>query len=64
MVEGGSLVVRHRKLDDAPLTPTFRDAFLVRGALAAFTRDGSGAVEGFTLSDGRVWNVRFRRGAP
>ncbi|MDP2958813.1 MAG: serine hydrolase domain-containing protein [Longimicrobiales bacterium] len=62
VVEGGNLVVRHRKLDDAPLTPTFRDAFLVRGALAAFTRDGSGTVDGFTLSDGRVWNVRFRRG--
>jgi hypothetical protein len=64
VVEGGNLGVRHRKLDDAPLTPTFRDAFLVRGALAAFTHGASGAVDGFTLSDGRVWNVRFRKGGP
>jgi hypothetical protein len=61
VLEGSRLAARHRKLDDAPLTPAFRDAFLIRGALAVFTRDGSGAVAGFTLSDGRVWNVRFRK---
>ena len=61
VMEEGGLVARHRKLDPAPLTPTFRDAFRLRGASAVFTRDASGRIEGFTLSDGRVWNVRFRR---
>ncbi|MHB1192261.1 MAG: serine hydrolase domain-containing protein [Longimicrobiales bacterium] len=63
VTEEGGLVARHRKLDPAPLTPTFRDAFRLRGASAVFTRDASGRIEGFTLSDGRVWNVRFRREA-
>ncbi|HSW31070.1 MAG TPA: serine hydrolase domain-containing protein [Longimicrobiales bacterium] len=63
VMEGGGLVARHRKLDPAPLTPTFRDAFRLRGASAVFTRDASGRIEGFTISDGRVWNVRFRREA-
>jgi len=61
VLEGGRLVARHRKLDDASLTPTFEDAFLLRGALTVFTRGPSGEVEGFALSDGRVWNVRFRK---
>jgi len=61
VVEGGRLVAKHRKLDDAPLTPALRDSFLMAGALAAFTRDASGRVAGFTISDGRVWNVRFER---
>ncbi len=60
-LEEGRLLAHHRKLETRPLTPTFRDAFLIDGASAVFTRDASGAVEGFTLSDGRVWNVRFRR---
>lgn len=64
VVEGGRLVAKHRKLDDAPLTPTYQDAFLIRGALAPFTRDASGRVTGFTISDGRVWNVRFEREGP
>ncbi len=62
-LEEGGLVVHHRTLDDRELTPTFRDAFLLDGASAVFTRDAAGAVDGFSLSDGRVWNVRFRRAA-
>ncbi len=60
-LEDGGLVVHHRKLGDRSLTPTFEDAFLLDGASAVFTRDAAGAVDGFGLSDGRVWNVRFRR---
>jgi len=61
VLEEGRLVARHRKREDAALQPTLRDTFLIRGAVARFSRDGAGAVEGFTLSDGRVWNVRFRK---
>jgi len=60
-LEGGRLFAHHRKLETRPLAPSFRDAFLIDGASAVFTRQPSGAVDGFTLSDGRVWNVRFRR---
>lgn len=62
VLEEGRLVARHRKREDAALEPAFRDTFLLRGAVARFSRDASGGVEGFTLSDGRVWNVRFRKG--
>jgi CubicO group peptidase (beta-lactamase class C family) len=60
-LEQGRLVAHHRKLGARPLAPTFRDAFLIEDASAVFTRDAAGSVDGFTLSDGRVWNVRFRR---
>jgi CubicO group peptidase (beta-lactamase class C family) len=60
-LEDGALWFHHRKLESQRLTPTFRDAFMIRGASASFTRDSAGRVDGFTLSDGRVWNVRFVR---
>jgi len=62
-VEGDSLAFHHRKLPSARLMPMFRDAFFFDGELMVFSRDASGAVTGFTISDGRVWNVRFRREA-
>ena len=61
VLEDGRLVARHRKLEPRTLVPSFRDAFLMDGAPAVFTRDDSGTVAGFRLSDGRVWNVRFVR---
>ncbi len=63
-VEGGVLRFRHRKLESAPLRPTFQDGFLVRGNSVEFTRDPSGRIDGFRLSQGRVWNVRFDRMDP
>ncbi|MBT8488183.1 MAG: beta-lactamase family protein [Gemmatimonadetes bacterium] len=59
--EDGALQVRHRKLATRPLTPAYEDAFLLRGAVVEFTRGEGGRVAGFTLSDGRVWGVRFER---
>lgn len=56
------LVVRSRKIDEEKLTPAFRDAFTVGfGATLQFTRDRSGKVNGFAISDGRVRGVRFDR---
>ena len=60
-LEDGVLWFHHRKLDSRRLTPTVTDGFEIRGSAAAFTRDAGGRVDGFTLSDGRVWNVRFDR---
>jgi hypothetical protein len=59
--EDGQPRVHHRKLEAMVLIPAFRDAFQVNGASAEFSRDASGRVTGFRLSDGRVWNVRFER---
>lgn len=59
-VAGSSLVMFHRKVDDSPLTPAFRDAFTAGfGATFLFTRDRAGKVSGFTVTDGRVRGVRF-----
>lgn len=41
--------------------PTTRDVFHLRRGVAEFTRDARGRIDGFTLSDGRVWGVRFDR---
>ena len=60
-IEADTLWFHHRKLDSARLAPTFKDGFLYRGASLEFTRDAGGTVNGFRLSDGRVWNVRFVR---
>jgi hypothetical protein len=57
----GGLVVRHRKLPQRPLEPAARDLFLAGGRVFAFRRDATGRVAGFTVSDGRVWNVAFER---
>jgi hypothetical protein len=57
----GALVVRHRKLPEGRLEPAARDLFLQGSRVFAFQRDASGQVSGFTVSDGRVWNVGFER---
>jgi hypothetical protein len=60
-MEDGALWFHHRKLDSRRLIPTFEDSFMIGGDAADFTRDRTGRIDGFTLSDGRVRNVRFDR---
>ncbi|MBK6304438.1 MAG: serine hydrolase [Gemmatimonadetes bacterium] len=61
-VADSSLVMFHRKLDDSPLAPASRDVFTAAfGATFQFTRDRTGKVNGFTITDGRVRGVRFER---
>lgn len=57
----GILVVKHRKLPDRRLAPTFRDAFITGGTAVVFTRGAAGRPAGFSITDGRVWNVSFAR---
>ncbi len=63
VVESGKLIAKHRRHADFELTPTERDAF--EGAsffgVARFERDGSGAVTGMRVSNGRVRNLLFNR---
>ncbi|NJD17767.1 MAG: beta-lactamase family protein, partial [Gemmatimonadetes bacterium] len=62
VVEDGVLRVHHRKLETGLARPVgARGMFLFGGSEARFEEDGAGVPSGFTLSDGRVWNVRFRR---
>jgi hypothetical protein len=62
VLEDGGLVVHHRKLEPSRMRPVAAPRiFMIGGAEARFQEDGSGVPSSFTLSDGRVWNVRFRR---
>ncbi len=61
VVENRGLVIKHRKLDDRRLRPTYVDGFNAGGRVLRFTRDDAGEIDGFRLSTGRVWGVRFDR---
>jgi len=50
----------NRKVETRTLNPVFRDGFSAGGGVI-FTRDDRGRIDGFTMSSGRVWKVRFRR---
>jgi hypothetical protein len=62
-VADSSLVMFHRKLDDSPLGPGVSRCLHTAafGATFQFTRDRTGKVNGFTITDGRVRGVRFER---
>jgi CubicO group peptidase (beta-lactamase class C family) len=59
--ENGRLHFHHRKLDSQSLFPVFPDAFRSGGRTFVFTRDDENIVNGFRVSDSRVWGVRFER---
>ena len=65
-VEDGHLAIHHRKLASTILEPMFRDAFRTANNSwttysLIITRDSRGRVDGFRISDSRVWGIRFRR---
>ena len=60
-VENGRLRFHHRKLDSQSLFPVFPDAFRSGGRTIVFTRDEDHQLNGFRVSDSRVWGVRFER---
>lgn len=56
------IVVKIRRFDDLPLTPTIRDVFKYQDFRTfTFQRDGEGRVSGFILSTARARNLPFRR---
>jgi CubicO group peptidase (beta-lactamase class C family) len=59
--EEARLVLRHRRVDDATLTPGERDTFTAGPLQLSFERDRNGQVIGFYMSNGRTRNVRFER---
>lgn len=61
-VEEERLMLETRKNAPRPLVPTFEDGFAYRGgSFLTFTRGTDGRLDGFTISSGRVWKVRFNR---
>jgi CubicO group peptidase (beta-lactamase class C family) len=59
-LEHAQLVI-HRRPDAAiVLTPTYKDAFNSSLGVVRFLRDSSGKVTGLSVSESRVWDLRFR----
>jgi len=60
-VEDGALAMVDRYGRSRPLEPAYRDAFTGPLGTIVFHRDAGGRVTGLSLSQGRVWNLRFER---
>jgi len=60
-VEDGRLKIRFRPAQRIVLMPVYEEAFEAEGDILRFTRDGSGAVDGFRVYAGRVRHLRFVR---
>jgi hypothetical protein len=59
-LEHAQLVI-HRRPDAAiPLTPTYKDAFNSSLGVVRFLRDSAGKLTGLSVSESRVWGLRFR----
>ncbi|WP_419948314.1 serine hydrolase domain-containing protein [Candidatus Palauibacter sp.] len=60
-VEDGRLALRDRYGDGAVLDPLYRDVFGEAFGTIIFRRDATGRVTQASLSEGRVWDLRFER---
>ncbi len=57
----GRLFLKRRLAAEAPLTPTYADAFSLGGTTIRFTRNKAGTVDGLSQSSGRVLHLHFVR---
>lgn len=57
--EEGKLFLKRRKHEKTLMIPTFKDAYTREDSDILFTRDNENAISGFTLTTGRVRNLRF-----
>jgi len=60
-VEDGRLMLRGRYGDGSALEPLYADAFGQGSRTFIFRRDETGRVSQASLSEGRVWDLRFER---
>lgn len=60
VVQDGTLVLKRRPDTTIRLTPVYADGFRGLGFIR-FHRDATGAVTGFSVSQDRVWDLRFKR---
>ena len=62
LVEGGKLRLKRRPDSSVELAPTYQDGFTGQGyGTIVFRRDASGRVTGLSVSQDRVWDLRFVR---
>jgi CubicO group peptidase (beta-lactamase class C family) len=61
-IENGSLLIKRRPDTTIPLRPHSRDRFDAGAGLGLITfRRTNGKVDGFSVTQDRVWDLRFRR---
>lgn len=62
-VEGGQLVIRHRRFGPVALTHTTGDAFSATMPVSTvvFQRDAQGAVTAFEAGNGRARGIVFKK---
>ena len=60
-VEDGALVIKDRYGEGEVLEPVYTDAFTRGGTTYVFHRDSEGRITEASLSQGRVWDLRFQR---
>jgi CubicO group peptidase (beta-lactamase class C family) len=62
-VVSGKLMVHHMRLGDFSLEPDLvnKDTFSGDAGTMQFVRDAQGVVTGFTLSGGRIRNIKFKK---
>jgi hypothetical protein len=68
-VRDGALAILDRYDRGQTLEPIYLDAFSARAEIVmtgslgtiTFRRDDSGRIDGLSVSQGRVWNLRFER---
>jgi CubicO group peptidase (beta-lactamase class C family) len=61
VIEEGELRIEDRWGEGRTLAPLYPDAFRAGGNTIIFRRDASGRISEFTLSQSRVWDLRFRK---
>ncbi len=60
-IDGGTLVLKRRPDTAIRLTPVYADAFRGPIGFVRFLRDGTGRVTAFSITQDRVWDLRFTR---
>jgi CubicO group peptidase (beta-lactamase class C family)/lysophospholipase L1-like esterase/ketosteroid isomerase-like protein len=63
-VRDGTLEITRRPDSVMPLIPLYADAFDSELGTIIFRRDGAGRVNGFSVVEDRVWDLRFQRQSP
>jgi CubicO group peptidase (beta-lactamase class C family) len=62
VIKSGALSVRDRRGEDIPAVAQKKDLFLAGGFMKIqLQRDGNGGITGFTVSTGRVLNLKFAK---
>ena len=58
----GALVLRRQPDSSISLAPTYKDGFTAPGyGTVVFRRGAGGRIEGLSISQDRVWDLRFKR---